>query len=144
MYAVHLQYTDVYCSLTGSSVHGISQARILKWVTISYSNTDVYICVCLFPYQYPQNLSLFPLFPHLLAMRWWDQKPWSQMLLMLSSSHFHSPLSPSSRSSLDPPHFLPLEWYHLHISGCYFSQHSWFQLVILLAWHFAWCILHIS
>ena len=26
----------------------------------------------------PQNsLSLFPLFPHLLAMKWWDQIPWS-------------------------------------------------------------------
>ena len=25
------------CSLTGSSVHGISQARILEWVDISFS-----------------------------------------------------------------------------------------------------------
>ena len=33
--------------------------------------------------------------------------------------------------------FLPLEWYHLHIWGCYyFSQQSWFQLVIHPAWHF--------
>ena len=31
--------------------------------------------------------------------------------------HFHSPLSPSTRGSLDPLHFLPLEWYHLHICG---------------------------
>ena len=23
--------------------------------------------------------------------------------------------------------FLPLEWYYLHIWGCYFSQQSWFQ-----------------
>ena len=28
---------------------------------------------------------------------------------------FHSPLSPSSRGSLVPLNFLPLEWYHLHI-----------------------------
>ena len=28
---------------------------------------------------------------------------------------FHSPHVPSSRSSLDPLHFPPLEWYHLHI-----------------------------
>ena len=35
---------------------------------------------------------------------------------------FHSPLSPSSRGSFIPPHFLPLEWCHLHIWGCwYFS-----------------------
>ena len=36
---------------------------------------------------------------------------------------FHSPLSPSSRVSLVPLHFLPIEWYHLHIwDCCYFSQ----------------------
>ena len=50
---------------------------------------------------------------------------------------FHSPLSPSSRGSLIPPCFLPLEWYHLHIWGCwYFSWESWFQLVLHLAQHF--------
>ena len=31
------------CSLPGSSVHEIFQARILEWVAISYS---IYICVC--------------------------------------------------------------------------------------------------
>ena len=30
---------------------------------------------------------------------------------------FHSPLSLLSRDPLFPLHFLPLEWYHLHISG---------------------------
>ena len=30
----------VECSLPGSSVHGISQARILEWVVISFSNAD--------------------------------------------------------------------------------------------------------
>ena len=35
---------------------------------------------------------------------------------MLSfKSTFHSPLSLSSRGFLVPLHFLPLEWYHLHI-----------------------------
>ena len=35
---------------------------------------------------------------------------------------------------------LPLGWYHLHIWGCwYFSQQSWFQLMIHPAWHFTWC-----
>ena len=58
---------------------------------------------------------------------------------------FHSPLSPSSSHSLVPLRFLPLEWYHLHIWGCwYFSQQSWFQLVLHPAWHFTWCTLHIS
>ena len=42
---------------------------------------------------------------------------------------FHSPLSPSSRSSLVPLCFLPLGWCHLHIwDYWYFSQQSWFQL----------------
>ena len=31
---------------------------------------------------------------------------------------FYSPLSQSSGGSLVPFSFLPLEWYHLHISGC--------------------------
>ena len=38
------------------------------------------------------------------------------------SQLFHFPLSPSSRVSLVPFHFLPWEWDHLHIWGCwYFS-----------------------
>ena len=44
----------------------------------------------------------------------------------------------SSRGSLVPLGFLPLEWCHLHIWGCwYFSWQSWFQLVIHLVQHFA-------
>ena len=58
---------------------------------------------------------------------------------------FYSPLSPSSRSSLVLLHFLPLEWYHLHIWGCwYFTRQSWFQLVSHPVWHFTWCTLHRS
>ena len=60
------------------------------------------------------------------------------------SQLFHSALSPSSRGSLVPLHFLQLELYNLHIWGCYFSQQSWFQLVIHPAWLFTWCTLHIS
>ena len=47
------------------------------------------------------------------------------------SQLFHSPLLPSSRGSLFPLHFLPLNWYHLYIWGYwYFSWQSWFQLMI--------------
>ena len=57
----------------------------------------------------------------------------------------HSPLSPSSRGSLVPPCFLPLEWCHLHIWDCwYFSLKSWFQLEIHPAQYFARCTLQIS
>ena len=87
-----------------------------------------------------QSLSLFPLFPHLFA--WWDQMPWSNAVL---NQFFHSPFSPSSRSSLVSLCFLPEGWYHLLIWGYwYFSQQSWFQLVLCPAWHFTWCTLHIS
>ena len=56
----------------------------------------------------------------------------------------HSPLSPSSRDSLVPLHFLS-EWYHLHIWGCwYLSWQSWLQLMIHSALHFTWCTLCIS
>ena len=50
---------------------------------------------------------------------------------MLSfKSAFHSPLSLSSRGSLAPLCFLPIEWYHLHIWGCWrFSRLSGFQVV---------------
>ena len=59
------------------------------------------------------------------------------------SQCFHSPLSPSSRGSLVPLHFPPLEWCHLHIWGCwYFSQQSAFQLVIHSVQRFTWCTLH--
>ena len=44
------------------------------------------------------SLSLFPLFPHLFAMKWWDQMPWSECWVL--SQLFHSLLSLSSRSSL--------------------------------------------
>ena len=40
---------------------------------------------------------------------------------------------------------LPLEWYHPHISGCwFFFCLSWFQLVTHPAWHFTWCAQHIG
>ena len=61
------------------------------------------------------------------------------------SQFCHYPLSSSSRGSLVPLCFLPSEWYHLHIWGCWcFSGQSWLHLVRHPAWHFAWCTLHIS
>ena len=31
------------CSLPGSSVHGILQARVLEWVAVSFFNSTIYI-----------------------------------------------------------------------------------------------------
>ena len=47
------------------------------------------------------SLSLFPLFPHLLAMKWWVWMPWSSFLeCWVLSQLFRSPLSLSPRGSL--------------------------------------------
>ena len=44
--------------------------------------------------------------PHLFAMTWWDQMPWSEFSECWAwSQRFHSPLSLSSRGSLIPLHF---------------------------------------
>ena len=51
---------------------------------------------------------LFPLFPHLFAMKWWDRRPWSYFSECWALSQlFHSNLSFSSRGSLVLLHFLP-------------------------------------
>ena len=85
-------------------------------------------------------------FPRLFAMKWWGRMPWFLFFeCWVLSQLLHSPILPSSRGSLVSLYFLPLEWHHLHIWGCwYFSWKSWFQLAIHPAWHFVWCTLHIS
>ena len=46
------------------------------------------------------SLSLFPWFPHLFAVKWWDQMPWSYFSeCWVISQLFHCPLSLSSRGS---------------------------------------------
>ena len=54
------------------------------------------------------SLTLFPLFTHLFAMKWWDRMPWSSFSECWALSLlFHSPLALSSRGFLVPLHFLP-------------------------------------
>ena len=74
--------------------------------------------------------------------------PWSNgpdaMILVFWTLSLKPALSlsslPSSRGSLAPLGFLPLEWCHLHICGCCCSSRlSWLQLVTHPAWHFSWC-----
>ena len=79
-------------------------------------------------------------FPLLLVMKWRDRMPQSSVFeCWLSSQFFHSPLSPLSRGSLVTLHFMPLEWYQLHI-----SHQSRLQPIIHPAWHLTWCTLHRS
>ena len=75
---------------------------------------------------------------------WSDGMPWSSFFeCWVLRQLLHSLLSPSSRSSLVPFHVLLFEWCHLHVWGCwYFSQQSWFQLVLHPAWYFTWCTLY--
>ena len=48
------------------------------------------------------------IFSHLFAMKWWDQMPWYLFFeCWVLRQLFHSPLSPSLRSSLVPLPFLP-------------------------------------
>ena len=55
-----------------------------------------------------KSLSLFPLFLHLFAMKWWDWMSWSSFSeCWVLSQLTYSPLSPSSRGSSVPLHFLP-------------------------------------
>ena len=84
----------------------------------------------------------FPIYLHEVI---WPM-PWSLFLeCWILSQLFHSPLFPSSGGALVTLHFLALEQCHLHIWGCwYFSQQSWFQLLIHPAWHFPWCTQHRS
>ena len=75
------------------------------------------------------------LLPFLLsiAIKWWGWMPHlSFFKYWVLSWLFHFPLSLSSTGFLVTLRFLPLEWYHLHIWGC-FSQQSWFQLVMCSA-----------
>ena len=54
------------------------------------------------------SLSLFPLFPHLFAMKSCDQMTWSSFFeCWVLSQLFHSPFSLSSRVYLVSLHFLP-------------------------------------
>ena len=87
-------------------------------------------------------MALFPLSPHLIAMKWWDQMPSQFFEYRVLSQLFHSPLSLLSRGSLGPLCFLPLGWYHQHIGGCQcFSHQSWFQILAHPAQYFTWCTL---
>ena len=131
------------CSLPGSSIHEILQARILECIAISLSRgssqprdlTQVSHtagrsfnlwatreaarskCLLISWLQSPSAVVLKP--PKIksdtvstvspsIAMKWWDQMPWSPFSECWTLSQlFHSPLSLSSRGFLVPLHFLP-------------------------------------
>ena len=55
---VQFVFNPMDCSPVGSSVHGISQARILTWVAISFSKRGLLLVVNYPFFFFPQNLFL--------------------------------------------------------------------------------------
>ena len=82
-------------------------------------------------------LSLFPFFPIYLSLN--GRRGYNDLSFLnieFEAFFFHSPLSPSSKTSLVSLCFLPKEWCQLHIwSYLYFCQQSWFQLMLHPARH---------
>ena len=80
------------------------------------------------------SLSLFPLFPHLFAMKWWDQMPWSSLSECWALSQlFHSPLSLSSTGFLVPLHFYSFSIFvALVVHACMLSRFSQVLLFVTL------------
>ena len=88
--------------------------KMLSWLVISFLPRSKHLLISWLPSPSavilePKNsLSLFPLFPCLFAIKWWDWMPWSSFFVSwVLSQLFHSPLSPSSRGSVVPLRFLP-------------------------------------
>ena len=123
----------------------------LIWVYHSFSskeqvsfNSGAAVTVCGDCEAPEKKPVMFPFFPHLFSMKWWERRPWSSFFECgVLSQLFHSPLSRLSRSSLVPLRFQPLEWYHLHIWGYwYFSWHPDSSLWFIQ--HDVLCILLLS
>ena len=81
-------HSPIDCSLPGSSVHGIFQARVLEWGAVAFSNT------------YPESvLNVIPPAPLLQSdcISWKHQGPVHLLVLLLLRTHF-------PRFLLDSPH----------------------------------------
>ena len=98
------------------------------------------------------SLSSFTFIKRLFSSSSLPAIPWRREWLptpIVWPGEFHGLYSPWGCKVLDTTEWISLSllpwWYHLHIWGYwYFSWKSWFQFVSRLAWHFAWCTLHIS
>ena len=125
----------VDCSLPGSSNHGILQARILEWVAISFSKeqapfnfmTATTICSD-FEAQEKKICHCFHCFPIYLLQS--EGSICRDLVLWMLSFKpaFHFLLSPSSRGSLVPYHFLP--WVFL---SAYLSLLIYFLAILIPA-----------
>ena len=80
------------CSLLGSSVHGIFQARVLEWGAIAFSHTHIYMCV----YKYVQFSSVTHSCPTLSNPMDCSRPglPVHHQLLELTQNHVHQVSDP--------------------------------------------------
>ena len=77
-----------------------------------------------------KSLSPFPLFPHLFAMKWWDWMTWSSFFeCSILNQLFHSPLSPSPRSTIVPLYFFAVKV----VSSAYLRFLVFLPAVLILA-----------
>ena len=70
------------CSLTGSSVHGIFQARVLEWGAIAFSAPSIYLLTYTFIYPSTYSLSF-----HLSSTHLSVRLPTIQLTIHLSIHH---------------------------------------------------------
>ena len=147
----------------GSSAPGILQARILEWVAISFSNMLSRLVIAFLPRSKCLLISWL-LSPSVVILE--TKKIKSVTVFIVSPSVCHEVMGPDAMIlvfwmfSFKPTFWLSsftfIKWLfsssisairamHLHIWGYwYFSQQSWFQLVLPPAQRFSWCTLHIS
>ena len=98
----HLSAKWCLCFLIQSKFHSFSSKEQVSF------NFMAAVTICSDFGNQENKVSLFPLFPHLFAMKWWDQMPWSLFSECRALSQlFDSPLSLSSRGFWVPLHFLP-------------------------------------
>ena len=88
------------------------------------------------------SLTLFPLFPHLFPMKWWDQRPWSSFSECWALSQlFHSSFTFIKRllssSSLSAIRVVSSAYLKLLV----FLPAILIPLVLLPAQRFSWCTL---
>ena len=93
--------------------------------------------------------SLFPLFLHLFAMKWWDQMPWSLFSECWALSQlFHSSLSLSSRGS--SVLLLTTQLYFWHFRETQTSKQKTLKEAVILQrelgrwWYTLWNCVHSS
>ena len=87
----------------GENPHSWSKLSFKQKVSF---NLMVAITICSgFGAPHPRkktSLTLFPLFPRLFPMKWWDQMPWSSFSECWALSQpFHSPLAMKTRPGAD-------------------------------------------